>query len=79
MFVQGRARGTDAEYVILVDEELMEDFSEEIEVFKGIEQVCDVIFNIYTKKHNLHSWLHCSQVHAFRGRVLSGMYLNMSV
>ena len=35
----GRARSRDAEYVILVDEELMEDSSEEIQVFKGIEQV----------------------------------------
>lgn len=37
--LQGRARARDAEYVILVDEELMEDFSDEIRVFKGIESV----------------------------------------
>nr|KAG5691629.1 hypothetical protein BaRGS_023800 [Batillaria attramentaria] len=36
---KGRARARDAEYVILVDEDLMEDFSEELQVFKGIEQV----------------------------------------
>lgn len=36
---KGRARARDAEYVILVDQELMEGFSDEIQIFKGIEQV----------------------------------------
>ena len=41
---QGRARARDAEYVILVDEDLMEDFSDEIRIFKGIESVSIGVF-----------------------------------
>ena len=42
--LQGRARARDAEYVILVDEDLMEDFSDEIRIFKGIESVSVSVF-----------------------------------